>query len=190
MIYLASKSPRRKELLASLKVSFEILEVTVHEQWDGIETAADYVLRLAREKAEKAMQQAPANHPILAADTEVIVDNEILGKPEDKAAAMAMLEKLSGRSHRVLSAVALLHESVRVTLNSNLVTFKPLSRSECDRYCETAEPYDKAGGYAIQGRAAAFITRLEGSYSGVMGLPLRETANLLFPYSRTARRLV
>ena len=151
----------------------------IHEQWDGLETAEEYVRRLALDKAASAKKLAPANHPILAADTEVVIDNEILGKPLDKPAAMAMLQKLSGRSHRVLSAVALLHKSENVILSSSLVNFKKLALSECEAYCETGEPYDKAGGYAIQGRAAAFITRLEGSFSGVMGLPLADTRLLL-----------
>ena len=179
MIYLASKSPRRRQLLTLLGVSFEIIAVDIHEQWDGLEPAADYVQRLALEKAQAAKARVAAGRPVLAADTEVVIDNEILGKPADKAAAMAMLKKLSGRSHQVLSAVALIDDAEHITLNSNRVSFKLLSPSECDSYCETGEPYDKAGGYAIQGRAAAFVTRLQGSYSGVMGLPLQETARLL-----------
>ena len=179
MIYLASKSPRRRQLLTLLDVSFDIIAVDIHEQWNGLESAADYVQRLALEKARAAKARATAGHPVLAADTEVVIDNEILGKPADKTAAMAMLAKLSGRSHQVLSAVALIDDSEYIALNSNQVSFKVLTPSECGSYCETVEPYDKAGGYAIQGRAAAFVTRLQGSYSGVMGLPLQETARLL-----------
>lgn len=179
MIYLASKSPRRSQLLGMLGVSFELVDVNIQEQWDGIEPAEDYVRRLALEKARAAKHYEYTSHPVLAADTEVVIDNEILGKPADKSAAMAMLQKLSGRCHRVLSAVALVHDTEKVVLNSSLVSFKPLSLSECEAYCETGEPYDKAGAYAIQGRAAAFVTRLEGSYSGVMGLPLAETTTLL-----------
>lgn len=182
LIYLASKSPRRSELLKTLGVSFKVIDVDIHEQWDGFESAEDYVRRLALEKAKKARQYTPDTLPVLAADTEVVIGNEILGKPGDKAAAMAMLQKLSGRCHRVLSAVALVNGSDNIILSSSLVCFKELLLSDCDNYCDTGEPYDKAGGYAIQGRAAAFVTRLQGSYSGVMGLPLQETARLLSAY--------
>lgn len=179
MLYLASQSPRRKELLQLLVVSFEVVAVAVREQWDGSESAEDYVRRLALDKARTAKKQAGINGPVLAADTEVELNGEVLGKPPDRPAALTMLQKLSGRSHRVVSAVALVNDSENVLLCTSLVSFKPLSRAECENYCASGEPYDKAGGYAIQGRAAAFITRLQGSYSGVMGLPLRETARLL-----------
>lgn len=179
MLYLASQSPRRKELLQLLGINFEVVAVNVREQWDGRESAGDYVRRLALDKARAAKKLAGIDGPVLAADTEVVIDGEILGKPPDRPAAMTMLQKLSGRRHRVVSAVALLNESEKFIINTSLVSFKPLSRAECENYCASGEPYDKAGAYAIQGRAAAFIIRLEGSYSGVMGLPLRETARLL-----------
>ena len=179
MLYLASKSPRRVHLLELLGVSFEVIGISINEEWDGIENAPSYVQRLALEKARAAQKLLPDGHPILAADTEVVIDDEVLGKPADRAGAVAMLQKLSGRSHGVLSAIALVQDSEYIILNSSKVSFKPLSLAECEAYCETGEPYDKAGGYAIQGRAAAFITGLEGSYSGVMGLPLAETRSLL-----------
>lgn len=179
MIYLASKSPRRRQLLQQIGIEFDVLEVDIYEQWDGIETAQAYVKRLALNKARAGRDIAKETYPILAADTEVIIDDEILGKPEGKAGAMHMLQKLSGCTHQVLSAVALISDSEAVSLNINLVSFKPLTLHECNAYCETGEPYDKAGGYAIQGKAANFISRLEGSYSGVMGLPLFETTQLL-----------
>ena len=116
---------------------------------------------------------------MLAADTEVVLDGNILGKPKDRAGAITMLQSLSGRTHEVYSAVALVHKTERALVNVSRVCFKPLGRQECETYCDTGEPFDKSGGYAIQGRAAAFIARLEGSYSGVMGLPLYETSELL-----------
>ena len=116
---------------------------------------------------------------MLAADTEVVLDGALLGKPANRDAAIKMLMALSGRTHEVYSAVALIDATEHVTLNINRVSFKPLTVDECEDYCDTDEPYDKAGGYGIQGRAAAFVCRLEGSYSGVMGLPLYETAQLL-----------
>ena len=179
MIYLASKSPRRRQILELFGVDFETLAVDVHEYWNGIEAAQDYVRRLALEKARAGSELAGKDCPVLAADTEVLIDAEILGKPADKAAALTMLQRLSGRSHQVLTAVALVQRTETVALSTSVVTFKPLSSAECEAYCDSDEPYDKAGGYAIQGLAAAFVTRLEGSYTGVMGLPQYETAQLL-----------
>ena len=178
-VYLASKSPRRRELLDQLDVEYETLDVDVDETWDGKETAKDYVTRLALEKARAGKAIRQKDYPVLASDTEVVIDNEILGKPKDREAAIAMLQKLSGRVHQVYSAVALLGEEEEIKLNVNQVSFKPLTLEECETYCDTEEPFGKAGSYAIQGKAAAFICRLEGSYSGVMGLPLFETAELL-----------
>ena len=178
-IYLASKSPRRRELLEQLDVEYETLDVDIDESWDGEEAAKDYVTRLALEKAEAGREMIENKYPVLAADTEVVIDNEILGKPKDREAAIAMLQKLSGRVHQVYSAVALLGEEEEIKLNVNQVSFKPLTLEECETYCDTEEPFGKAGSYAIQGKAATFISRLEGSYSGVMGLPLFETSQLL-----------
>ena len=179
MIYLASRSPRRRQILEQCGIEFEILDVAIHEHWNGTETAPDYVRRLALEKARAGSELTGKNLPVLAADTEVLVDGTILGKPADKVAAIAMLQRLSGRSHQVLTAVALVQRTQTVILSTSVVTFRPLSSAECAAYCDSGEPYDKAGGYAIQGRAAAFVTRLEGSYTGVMGLPRYETAQLL-----------
>ena len=136
-------------------------------------------MRMAMEKAMAGREMVSNGTPILAADTEVIIDDEILGKPVDDTDAIAMLQKLSGRTHNVYSAVALLNGGKQCFLNRNLVSFRPLTFEECQAYCATGEPFDKAGAYAIQGRAAAFISRIEGSYSGIMGLPLFETAELL-----------
>ncbi len=181
-LYLASRSPRRRELLQQMGLRFTALEVEVDEVAKPGEEPAAFVQRLALEKA-RAGWFSPLRRmsaPVLGADTVVVVDDEILGKPVDCSHAMTMLGKLSDRSHRVLSAVSLVWDDRTDTrLNVSTVWFRILTESERERYCETGEPLDKAGGYAIQGRAAAFISRLEGSYSGVMGLPLYETAELL-----------
>lgn len=179
MIFLASKSPRRRCLLQQLNIEFKTIDVEIDEQWDGRESAEDYVKRLALGKAHKGKELVGHSCRVLGADTEVIIDNVILGKPETKTAALAMLRKLSGRTHQVVSAVAITGQASSVLINTSYVSFKELSEQECEAYCNTPEPFDKAGGYAIQGKAAVFITRLEGSYSGVMGLPLKETTELL-----------
>lgn len=192
MIYLASKSPRRRDLLKQLGVEFEELRLreapgrtrdVVEETLDG-EPAAHYVERIARTKAsvgwKRMEQRGLVPYPVLGADTEVVLGAEILGKPRDVAHAAEMLRRLSGRQHEVLSGVALKRgEDVLFALSVTHVTFRPLSDAEIERYVASGEPMDKAGAYAIQGRAAAFITRIEGSYSGIMGLPLAETAELL-----------
>lgn len=179
MLYLASKSPRRRDLLQHLGVEFEILALEVEEIWNAKETVREYVTRVALAKARAAKNIAKAHWPILASDTEVVLDGQILGKPENRKEAKAMLLSLSNRTHEVVTSVVLLHESEQVLIDVSRVTFKNLSEVECQVYCDTDEPYDKAGGYGIQGRAAAFVCRLEGSYSSVMGLPLVKTAELL-----------
>lgn len=160
-------------------VEFETIAVNIKEVWDGRENAERYVSRLAEEKARAARVIADKPWPILASDTEVVVDGQVMGKPADRDEAIAMLMSLSGRSHEVYSAVVLLQKTARHALSFNHVSFKELSVEECRRYCDSGEPYDKAGGYGIQGRAAAFICGLEGSYSSVMGLPTKETAELI-----------
>ena len=179
MLYLASRSPRRSELLKQLTVEFETLAVDVDEIWDGKESAEEYVSRLALDKARAGRELAENDWPILASDTEVVLDGKILGKPDNTNHAISMLMSLSGRSHEVYTAIALLHQAEEVTVSINRVSFKALSEDECRAYCGTGEPLGKAGAYAIQGRAAEFICRLEGSYSSVMGLPLSETAELI-----------
>jgi len=191
-IYLASRSPRRQELLTQLGIPFEEIKLRVApgRHRDVVEEALDrepalhYVERIARTKANtgwKRMQERGLPlRPVLGADTEVVQDDVIFGKPQDADAARAMLAKLSGRMHDVLSAVAIRwNDDVEVAVSVSQVTFRKLTPGEIERYIETREPFDKAGGYAIQGRAAAFVTLLSGSYSGVMGLPLAETAALL-----------
>ncbi len=190
-IYLASASPRRAELLPLIGVAFEVLHLldsAVDESVQGREAPALYVKRLALAKARAGVRAMRARglplRPVLGADTTVCIGREILGKPGDAAGpaleAARMLRLLSGRTHRVLTAVALVagrHE--RVLLSDSRVRFRHLTRAEIAAYVATGEPLDKAGGYAIQGAAAAFVSHLAGSYSGVMGLPLFETAQLL-----------
>ena len=191
-VYLASKSPRREELLRQLGVEFTTLRLreSSGRERDVIEVARDaeparhYVERLARTKAtvgwHRMLQRALAPRPVLGADTEVVLDDRIFGKPKDDADAVRMLTLLSGRTHQVLTAVAICWEGNTVAeISTSNVTFRALERDEIDRYVDTKEPLDKAGGYAIQGRAATFVQRIEGSHSGIMGLPLFETATAL-----------
>ncbi len=180
MIYLASKSPRRRELLDQIGVRYEPISVDIDETWHG-EPGRLHVPALALQKARAARELlgTEADRPILAADTEVFLDDAPLGKPADEDDALAMLLRLSGRTHHVYCAVALLTNIEAVELSISRVSFKPLTEAECRSYITSGESLDKAGGYGIQGRAAAFISRLEGSYSAVMGLPLFETAKLL-----------
>lgn len=178
-IYLASRSPRRKALLDQIGVIYEVIGTDVEEIRGEEEPVTDYVIRVARAKAEAAARIVQQPWPILAADTEVVLDSRIMGKPPDRRAAVDMLMSLSGRTHRVLTAVVLLHDQPECRLSESTVSFRPLTIRECEAYCDSEKPYDKAGGYGIQDRAAAFISRIEGSYSGIMGLPLFETAQLL-----------
>ena len=184
MIYLASASPRRQELLRQLGVEFEVMPSNILEVRQTEESPADYVLRVARDKArfvaKLVNERSLPVFPVLGADTEVVLDSEILGKPRDRAHGMALLRRLAGRTHEVLSAVCVVDSgSEHTALSTNRVTFSPLTEVEIAQYWETGEPADKAGAYAVQGKAAAFIERLEGSYSGVMGLPLHELAGIL-----------
>jgi septum formation protein len=180
MIYLASRSPRRRLLLGRLGIPCETLAADIDESWDGREPARAFVSRLALEKARVGKRAAPRPLPVLAADTEVVLDGRVLGKPESPEQAVAMLMSLAGREHLVCSAVALLcGDAEHLSVSESRVAFRPLAEDECLRYWESGEPADKAGGYAIQGRGAAFVTGLTGSYSGVVGLPLAETAALL-----------
>ena len=179
MLHLASQSPRRRELLARLGIDFRVLAIDVPECRQPGESPVDYVRRVARDKARAGLSAKPEGL-ILAADTEVVLDDVIYGKPDNADAAREMLARLSGRRHDVVTAVALRwNDDVDVALSISHVTLRRLAAGEIERYVATGEPFDKAGGYAIQGRAAVFVTRLEGSYSGVMGLPLAETAALL-----------
>jgi len=188
-IYLASASPRRSELLRQLRVNHQVLSVPAppgedEPQLTG-EAGVDYVRRTALEKAERALawlgNQSLPVLPILAADTCVIQDEIVLGKPRDRADAFRILRALSGRTHEVHTAVVLAsaHKGLALALSKTRVVLSVLSDHDIERYCDSGEPWGKAGAYGIQGLAAAFVARIEGSYSGVMGLPLFETAQLL-----------
>ncbi len=187
-MYLASKSPRRRQLLERLGLEFETLTIDIEEIWDGRESAREYVSRLASGKARAGQGIAENHWPVLASDTEVVLDGQILGKPDNIEHAMHMLLSLSGRSHDVYTAVALLHEVEQIVISKNRVSFKELTADECAAYCNTGEPFGKAGAYAIQGYAANFISRLEGSYSSVMGLPMAETAAMIKSYQESLIR--
>jgi septum formation protein len=191
-IYLASRSPRRRELLKQIGVSFELLLLRV-EPRRGVdvdetplpeEEADVYVLRIARIKALVAAQVVARRgiplRPVLAADTTVVRDGEIIGKPADAQDAARILARLAGREHRVITAIAVARgEEVETRVSDSAVVFRALEDEEIRRYVALGEPLDKAGAYAVQGRAAAFVTRIDGSFSGIMGLPLAETADLL-----------
>lgn len=177
-IALASRSPRRRELLAQIGVRHRVVDVDIDESPRPAEVPAEYVLRLALAKAREGHGLEPGL-PVLGADTAVVVDDAILGKPADRAEAMAMLARLSAREHRVLTAVALVGDSEATRLSVSHVRFRAVGTDEAAAYWATGEPADKAGAYAIQGLGALFVETLVGSYSGVMGLPLFETAELL-----------
>jgi septum formation protein len=183
MIYLASQSPRRAELLGQIGVDFEIHASEIDESRLASEPPQDYVCRMAQTKARVALSDILKTRDsciVLAADTTIELDGDIIGKPADRSHCHCILQKLSGRQHQVLTAVALAtEERLQYRLTRNRVHFRTLSRREIEAYCSTSEPMDKAGAYAIQGKAAVFVARLEGSYSAVMGLPLLETAELL-----------
>lgn len=177
---LASASPRRRELLAQIGVEFEVMAAGVEETVLPGESAEHYVRRVAADKAKAVAGLAGPRRWVLAADTEVVLDGAVLGKPRDYPHFQTMARRLSGREHRVLSAVVLCRAEERhEALSVSSVGLRDLSDGDIADYWQTGEPWDKAGGYAIQGLGAIFVSRLCGSYSGVMGLPLYETANLL-----------
>jgi len=178
-LILASSSPRRRELLDQIQVSYKVFPVNIDESHIPGETAEQFVKRLAAEKAETAYKQNP--HCIaLGSDTIVVAGSTILGKPEDKAHGIEILSLLSGNTHQVMTAVAI-HSSEQkaCVMSTSEVEFAELTKQQIEAYWETGEPKDKAGAYGIQGIAAQFIKNISGSYSGIMGLPLFETAQLL-----------
>lgn len=182
MLYLASQSPRRRDLLDQLGEPHRTLHVDVEETRGTGESPDDYVARVALDKARAgfALVAGEPDARVLGADTEVVLGDEVFGKPRDAADASAMLRRLAGREHRVISAVWLVHAGGECRARSvSTVRFAPLSDADITAYVATGECLGKAGAYAIQGRAAAFIEHLSGSYSGVMGLPLHETSRLL-----------
>lgn len=180
-LLLVSGSPRRRELLTMIGVRFDVMNAGIDESRHSDEGPEDYVNRLAREKALAGLAAEGTGRPALGADTIVLAGNEILGKPASRPVAAGMLRLLSGRSHRVLSAVAVATGATEVhqAMNDTRVTFGQIPEAWIQAYVATAEPMDKAGAYAIQGHAGQWVSHIEGSYSGVMGLPLFETAELL-----------
>ena len=184
-LYLASGSPRRRELLTQIGVPFSTVSAAIDETPLVNEAATAYVERLAREKARAGYKHVMASPPgdafcVLGADTAVVLDGQILGKPVDEADALAMLMALSGREHEVLTAIALIDATrCETRVVRSTVRFRNISTQEAARYWASGEPLDKAGGYAIQGLGAVFVSGLEGSYSAVVGLPVCETAELL-----------
>lgn len=191
-IYLASRSPRRHALLQQIALPFRPLSVDVDESAGEAESAEVYVIRLALEKARAGWAQLGESDPrlpVLGADTAVVLDDgQILGKPTDRAEGLAMLEKLSGRVHRVLTGLALVDDREATRLSVSSVGFRELDKADIEAYWATGEPADKAGAYAIQGRGAVFVNHLEGSYSGVMGLPLYEVTDLLGEFNLDYRQ--
>lgn len=178
--YLASRSPRRQELLQQLGLAFEVLPADIPEEPGPAEAPADYALRMAREKALAAQALAPRPLPVLGADTDVVLDGRILGKPRDRAHALELLAALADREHEVYSAVALVQgDRVETQLSVTRVRFGAVTPAAAAAYWDSGEPADKAGGYGIQGLGAQFIREIQGSYSGVVGLPLYETVELL-----------
>ncbi len=191
-IYLASRSARRRELLRQIGIGYEILMLREDQRRGGDvdesphpgEAPRDYAVRVAQTKAAAGLQvlsrRMGPRKPVLAADTTIAFDEHIVGKPDDAADAVRILTALSGRSHGVITAVSIAFaDRIETRVSESTVTMQVLDEVRIQRYVASGEPMDKAGAYAVQGRAAAFITRIEGSYSGIMGLPLAETAELL-----------
>ncbi|MEE9355232.1 MAG: Maf family protein [Methylococcaceae bacterium] len=178
-IILASASPRRRELLAQIGIQCDVIPAHIDETPRSGERPAAYVIRVAAEKSLQVWQQQSPSLPVLAADTSVVIDDKILGKPADKPHAFNMLQQLSGRTHQVFTAVSVRADQHKEKLSVTDVTFRKLTKAEIMAYCETGEPNDKAGAYGIQGKGAIFVQSIQGSFSGVVGLPLLETAELL-----------
>ncbi|MBC8952696.1 nucleoside triphosphate pyrophosphatase [Xenorhabdus sp. PB62.4] len=179
-IYLASGSPRRRELVELLDFNFEILRPQVEEKWREGESPEQYVTRLAREKSQAGVAIAPHDHPVLGADTIVVLNNRILEKPRDQQHAAEILNALSGQCHQVITAVSL--SNSQHTLSEKVITdviFRQLSQPEIQEYIATGEPMDKAGAYGIQGKGGCFVRKINGSYHAVVGLPLVETNELI-----------
>lgn len=194
VVCLASVSPRRRELLTQIGVPHIIIAADIDETAQPGELPRDYVTRMARQKALTVRDRGATALPVLAADTTVVLDDVIYGKPRDRADGIAMLQCLAGRTHEVLTAVAVATAGeVALRLSTSAVRFRDLTLEECRAYWETGEPRDKAGSYGVQGHAGVFIESLRGSYSGVMGLPLFETAELLraagIPYWRKLEQI-
>jgi septum formation protein len=179
-LILASRSPRRLQLLGQFGLIFETVEANIDESVVESETPGDMTLRLAMMKARKVYELMGAGHRVLGGDTTVALQGVVFGKPANRSEAVSMLQQLSGHTHSVFSGVALVDDTAaRALLCESRVTFSNLTDDQISRYCDTDDPYDKAGAYGIQGEAGEFVTHLEGSYSGVIGLPLWHTHQLL-----------
>lgn len=179
-IILASASPRRAELLQQVGLNFTVMPADIDESVYPNESVASYVQRMAESKGELIRQRQPSSDIIIAADTTVCIDEKILGKPQNQADCLEMMASLSGRIHKVYTAVVVSQlDFIGSALSTSEVSFREISQSEALKYWQTGEPRDKAGSYAIQGKGAAFVTRLSGSYTGVVGLPLYELSQLL-----------
>jgi len=178
-IILASASPRRRELLNQIHIAYRVYPLDIDETPLPDEAPLAYVQRLAAEKSAAAVAQLGDSLPVLAADTAVVLDDVIMGKPKDRDDALAMLRQLSGKMHRVYSAVSLRGQEHGEAVSITEVTFRPLTENEIAAYWHSGEPADKAGSYAIQGLGGVFVAAINGSFSGVVGLPLFETAELL-----------
>ncbi|MBG2709384.1 septum formation inhibitor Maf [Proteus vulgaris] len=186
-LYLASSSPRRRELLALLDVEFSIITPAIDEIWQQGEKPEEYVLRLAKEKSQEGVRQAPQDYPVLGSDTIVVYDGHILEKPRDKTHAAQILRSLSGATHQVMTAIAISNRTHTLSqLVVTHVTFRVMTESEISAYIESGEPMDKAGAYGIQGKGGRFVQRIEGSYHAVVGLPLVETEALIAQFSSLA----
>ena len=184
-IVLASASPRRKELLQQIGVQAHCMPVDIDESINENESASVYCQRLALEKAQKGWQVSAKNHPVLGADTIVVMDDEILGKPKDENHALSMLMALANRQHTVITAVAMVFQNKqKVVQSSSLVQFSAINEQDVNNYIKSGEPMDKAGSYGIQGYAARWIKHISGSYTGIMGLPLYETMQLIEQFSQ------
>ncbi|MBA6413004.1 septum formation inhibitor Maf [Parahaliea sp. F7430] len=185
-LILASASPRRRELLAQLGLSCQVQAADIDETPDIAESPEHYVSRMAFEKAALVAASAPAGAVVLAADTSVVIDGDVLGKPRDQLHGLAMLARLSGRSHQVMTAICLLADERKAEdLVVTEVTFSRLDRNLCEAYLATDEPWDKAGAYGIQGLGGALVESIKGSYSNVVGLPLAQTWRLLAQFGVT-----
>lgn len=183
-VYLASASPRRQALLQQAGIRFQVILPDVEEVVRPGESAEDFVMRVAQDKARAGRvlvtKEGRPSAPVLAADTCIVLDNEIIGKPADREEGIRILTRLAGRSHQVLTAAVLMEEGkCQQALSRSRVVFGLLSEKEIEDYWESGEPVDKAGGYAIQGKAAVFIEHIEGSYTGIVGLPLFEVVNMI-----------
>lgn len=186
-LYLASSSPRRRELLALLDVEFSIITPAIDEIWQQGEKPEEYVLRLAKEKSQEGVRQAPHDYPVLGSDTIVVYDGHILEKPRDKTHAAQILRSLSGATHQVMTAIAISNRTHTLSqLVVTHVTFRVMTESEISAYIESGEPMDKAGAYGIQGKGGRFVQRIEGSYHAIVGLPLVETEALIAQFSSLA----